>query len=253
MADERFSTGVAGLDEVLDGGVYHGVNILVSGATGTGKTTVSLQFLVQGAREGQKGMYLTFEESSEQIIKYGSKFFPDLREHVDNGIIQIMDFSPHHTYHDREKVVGDEKVTIPSKERVDSIAYVEDKILDIRGQTIKRVVIDGLQTFATTFYDLSGQKDVEELRRTVSKIMVLLKKEDITTYTLSEKTGDEDDKYGFINFTVDGVIELKVNEALDMRTVKVIKMRGIDHTLKPLVMQLAEGEGVVVQGQQKRI
>ena len=245
MAEERFSTGVGGIDEILGGGVYKGVNVLLKGGTGTGKTTFALQFLVQGARLGERGMYLTFEESKKQILRYGGKFFPDLKGFVDAGLIQILDLSPP-LNKARERIIEGTKVEIPQKDVVDSIAYIRDKILDIRGQTIQRVVVDSLQTFAMTFYDISGKTDIEEVRRTMSQILVLLKDESVTTYLISEESDEESDKYSFINFIVDGIFVLKVSEALDIRTLKITKMRGIKHTLKPLAIKLFEGEGVIL-------
>jgi len=249
MADERLPTGVKELDSLLEGGIPKGLNILVKGMTGTGKTTFALQFLVNGARNGEKCMYLTFEESADQIVRYGSKFFPDLKKHIDNGLIQILDFSPHTKIRDNVRIIEGQRVEIPSKDDVDSVSYIQNKILDIRGQTIQRVVIDSLQTFATTFVDLSGKSDPEDLRRTLSKILVLLKKEGIITYILSEESEEQPDKFGFTSFTVDGIFVFKVNEALDLRTLKISKMRGTKHTLKPLSIKLAEGEGIVMTEQ----
>lgn len=251
MVEERFSTGVKELDDLLGGGVQKGVNILVRGGTGTGKTTFSLQYLVEGARLGERGMYLTFEESAGQIVKYGSRFFPDLKSHIETGTLQILDFSPLTMSAGKTRMVEGERVSIPEKEFVDSTTYIDDKIKDIRGQTIRRVVIDGLQTFATTFYDLSGKRDSDELRRTLSRILVMLKKEDITTYILSEEVDEQTDRYEFANFSVDGVFVMKVNEALDMRMMRILKMRGISHTLKPLAIQLIDGKGVVIVDHQK--
>jgi KaiC/GvpD/RAD55 family RecA-like ATPase len=190
-------------------------------------------------------MYLTFEESSQQIQRFTSKFFPDQKSHIESSMIQIVDFSPQASQRSKSRVIDGQKVVIPQKENVDSVAYIEDKILDIRGQTIQRVAIDGLQTFASTFFDLSGKSDEEELRRILSRILVMLKDEGITTYLLSEEHDEETDKYAFINFTVDGVIMLKVNEALDIRTLKIMKMRGTGHTLKPVVIRFVEGTGII--------
>jgi len=246
MTEEKIPTGVKDLDLMLEGGVWKGINVLIKGGTGTGKTTLALQFLVQGARLGERGMYLSFEESSEQVVRYGSRFFPDLRSLIENGTIQIIDFSLHNKLKSKTIEFGGRKVGVPEKDELDSVSYIEDRIFDIRGQTITRVVLDGLQTFATTFYDLSGKQDTEELRRTISRIMVLLKKENITTYILSEEREDEPDKYGFISFVVDGMLVLRVNESLDVRTLKIAKMRGVKHTLKPVGFKLAEGEGIQV-------
>lgn len=64
---ERRSFGVKGLDEMLGGGLQEGTVTLISGGTGTGKTTFALKFLLEGAGKGEKGLYLSFEEPLEQL------------------------------------------------------------------------------------------------------------------------------------------------------------------------------------------
>ena len=60
---ELFATGVAGLDDILGGGLARNHLYLIEGNPGTGKTTIALQFLLEGARRGQKGLYVTLSES----------------------------------------------------------------------------------------------------------------------------------------------------------------------------------------------
>lgn len=60
-------TGVPGLDDVLRGGLPRGHLYLLEGATGTGKTTLGLQFLVEGARRGEPGLYVTLSETEDEI------------------------------------------------------------------------------------------------------------------------------------------------------------------------------------------
>lgn len=67
--DERVSTGVEGLDDVLNGGFPQGHFFLIEGEPGTGKTTLGLQFLMQGARSGEKTLYVTLSESKREIEK----------------------------------------------------------------------------------------------------------------------------------------------------------------------------------------
>ncbi len=67
--DERVSTGIAGLDDVLNGGFPRGHFFLLEGEPGTGKTTVGLQFLMDGARKGEKSLYVTLSESQQEIEK----------------------------------------------------------------------------------------------------------------------------------------------------------------------------------------
>lgn len=67
--DERVSTGITGLDDVLKGGFPQGHFFLLEGEPGTGKTTLGLQFLMDGARRGEKSLYVTLSESQREIEK----------------------------------------------------------------------------------------------------------------------------------------------------------------------------------------
>ncbi|HEV2273274.1 MAG TPA: ATPase domain-containing protein [Acidobacteriaceae bacterium] len=64
---ERLLTGVEGLDDILKGGIPSGHLYLVEGDPGTGKTTLALQFLLAGIRNGEKGMYVTLSESKTEL------------------------------------------------------------------------------------------------------------------------------------------------------------------------------------------
>jgi len=65
--EARLSTGVPGLDNVLCGGLDAERLYLVEGEPGTGKTTLALQFLLEGARRGEKGLYVTLSESEREL------------------------------------------------------------------------------------------------------------------------------------------------------------------------------------------
>ena len=61
------STGIPGLDDILSGGLTRGRLFLVEGTPGTGKTTLSLQFLLEGVSKGEKGLYVTLSESADEL------------------------------------------------------------------------------------------------------------------------------------------------------------------------------------------
>jgi circadian clock protein KaiC len=63
----RLSTGIAGLDDILYGGLARGFLYLVEGNPGAGKTTLALQFLIEGARRGEKGLYISLAESESEL------------------------------------------------------------------------------------------------------------------------------------------------------------------------------------------
>lgn len=66
-AADRASTGVEGLDEILGGGLTRNRVYLLEGTPGTGKTTFALQFLIQGAQQGERGRYVTLSETAEEL------------------------------------------------------------------------------------------------------------------------------------------------------------------------------------------
>jgi len=66
---ELFTMGVAGLDNILGGGVARNHLYLIEGDPGTGKTTIAMQFLMEGARRGQKGLYVTLSESKAELLE----------------------------------------------------------------------------------------------------------------------------------------------------------------------------------------
>ncbi len=63
----RVSTGVSGLDEILPGGFPAHRLYLIEGMPGTGKTTLALQFLLEGRRAGERGLYVTLSETKEEL------------------------------------------------------------------------------------------------------------------------------------------------------------------------------------------
>ena len=67
MTDQRVSTGVDGLDEVLSGGLIEGRTYLISGPPGTGKTTLGLHFLAAGASHGEAALYISFAEPEADL------------------------------------------------------------------------------------------------------------------------------------------------------------------------------------------
>jgi len=67
-SEQRVKTGIAGLDDVLGGGLPRSHLYLIEGDPGTGKTTLALQFLLEGVRVGEKGLYVTLSESKHELL-----------------------------------------------------------------------------------------------------------------------------------------------------------------------------------------
>src|SRR5215467_8013881 len=97
----RASTGIAGLDDVLVGGFPRNHLFLVEGHPGTGKTTLALQFLLAGERQGEKGLYVTLSESRDEIIEVGKSHGWNLDS------LQIFEMTP-----DEEELSPEEQYTV---------------------------------------------------------------------------------------------------------------------------------------------
>ena len=78
---EKTKFGIQGLDKALEGGIPGGNLVLISGGAGTGKSTLCLQFLLNGATLfGEKALYISTEQSSEELFKQAASFGWDLEK-----------------------------------------------------------------------------------------------------------------------------------------------------------------------------
>src|ERR1700761_4040943 len=95
-SDERISSGIAALDDMLGGGkgFYRGSSILISGTPGTGKTSLALSFLKAASDRGEKTLYFGFEESQAQIIRNTASIGLDLQSAVDSGNLHFHTVRP---------------------------------------------------------------------------------------------------------------------------------------------------------------
>ncbi len=95
VSNERVSSGIPALDEMLDGkGYYRGSSILVSGTAGTGKTSVAAHFAHETARRGERCLYLAFEESPQQLMRNMRSIGVDLEPHVKKGTLRLHSSRP---------------------------------------------------------------------------------------------------------------------------------------------------------------
>jgi len=87
---ERLSTGVAGLDKLLHGGLLAGSSTVLLGPPGSGKTLLGLHFLAEGARKGERGLYFGLNETPASLIDAGDQIGLKLSELVKQKLIQVV-------------------------------------------------------------------------------------------------------------------------------------------------------------------
>lgn len=94
-SDERISTGVEGLDRMLDGrGYYRASSVLISGSAGTGKTSFGAHFVVAACRRGERAIYFAFEESRDQIVRNMGSIGLDLAKWEERGLLRFHAVRP---------------------------------------------------------------------------------------------------------------------------------------------------------------
>jgi circadian clock protein KaiC len=92
---ERVSSGVQGLDEMMEGGGYfRGSSILISGTAGTGKTSLTAHFAEATCRRGERCLVLAFEESPRQLMRNMRSIGVDLAPHIESGLLRISASRP---------------------------------------------------------------------------------------------------------------------------------------------------------------
>ena len=220
----RASSGIKGLDVVIEDGFPRNSLILLAGNPGTGKTIFSAQFLIEGAKSGERGVYVSFAEDKNQYIKNVSRHLNyDLKKLIEKDKIKIFDFST-------LRPVG--------------LSACLDKILkEVESLGAKRLVID---PFSAMVYGFKEPIDSRVVMHTV--LGKIVRKMDCTTLvTVEVPLGEDHVGMGMEEFVADGVILLrfsKLNGRL-LRELEIVKLRGTELMEKQMLYTLHGGFKVV--------
>ena len=120
----RVTTGVPGLDEVVNGGYFLGSTTVVAGISGVGKSVMALQYITEGARLGEPSLMLTLDEQVPQVLRNANSIGIDLQSHINRGVVQLYYDPPQeievdHHFHNIEQIVKDFR---PRRAVIDSIS-----------------------------------------------------------------------------------------------------------------------------------
>lgn len=204
MAEGKLSTGIKGLDEILEGGIPQGFAVLVQGEPGTGKTTLGLQFVYHGAKEeGQPGMVVTFEQSPERMCRDAANLGWDIEGLLREGRIRIMATSP-------QAFVQQLKEPRSPFHK----AIIEGGVM--------RLVIDSVSHFSRITHD------PVQVREIIDMLINALRKYDLTTILTSE-VHDVPGAVTLEEYAADALIRLyyeQVDELARRRFLEVVKVRG---------------------------
>lgn len=123
-ATTRVSSGIPGLDPLLNGGYFLGSTTVMAGISGVGKTVMGLQYIAEGARLNERSMLLSLDEHVPQLLRNASSIGIDLHKALDSGIVMMQCDSPQeinidHHFHRIEKLVQEFK---PRRVVIDSLS-----------------------------------------------------------------------------------------------------------------------------------
>jgi circadian clock protein KaiC len=205
-SDVRISSGNAELDRMCGGGFFRDSVILVSGATGTGKTLTVTQFLAGGAAVGERCLLLAFEESRDQLFRNARGWGMDFETMEKEGLLRVVCDYP-------------------------EVAGLEDWLVRIKAMVTEfrpnRVALDSLSA-------LERGGSIKAFREFVIGVSSFIKHQEITglfTSTTPSLMGGSSITETHISTLTDSIILLRYVEAFGVmkRGLTVLKMRGSTH------------------------
>nr|WP_148258729.1 ATPase domain-containing protein [Thermococcus sp. AM4] len=205
---DRVPSGVPGLDEIIGGGFLPGRVYLITGPPGSGKTTMGVQFLVEGARNGEKGVFVSLVEDPRVILQDMLRYNFGLLGYVKSKTI---------TFHDLGRILLRTEYRLTWNELFNSILQI------ISEEGIKRAVIDSFTSMEHLV------KDPENKRWALGRFIRALQELETTTLITSEMLQGE--RYTDEHYLVDGVLVIHhfMRNYQMVRAMQVLKMRGVPH------------------------
>ena len=230
------STGVKGADAVLGGkGIPRGSIVFVLGVPGGGKTTFAFQYLIDGIiNHGEKGVYISLDENTISLEQNALSVGLDLKKHIDNNNLKIVNVSPLSPGSDSGKFG---KVTV-GKSSFSLVSLIDTIGKNVRELSAKRLVIDPVATLVLYYPNL------HERRTAVLDLMREITSTECTTLLISElSTSKLEREYQFEEYLSHGVILLRKLSRPGgvIRVFSVEKMRGVEHDTQLHPYKIGEG------------
>jgi circadian clock protein KaiC len=207
-------TGITGLDKITGGGLPLGRPTLICGEAGSGKTLMSMEFIVRGALEfNEPGVFFAFEEKSEELAMNVASLGFDLEKLQKDKLIKID-----HIHIDRSEI--EETGEYDLEGLFIRLDYA------IKNLKAKRVVLDTLENL------FSGLDNQNILRAEIRRLFTWLKDRGVTAIITGERgEGKSLTRQGLEEYVSDCVILLdhRVIHQISTRRLRIVKYRGSEH------------------------
>ncbi len=206
----RAATGIRGLDDILGGGLTPSRLYLVEGSPGAGKTTLALQFLLEGVRLGEKGLYVTLSETADELRSVAATHGWTLDGLTLHELVDEAGFDPD----------SEQSVLHPSELELGETTREVFKTVEALRPT--RVVFDSLSEMR-----LLAQSPLR-YRRQILALKQFFANQNCTVLMLDDRTADPTDLQ--LHSIAHGVISLEQTPrdfGAERRRLRVVKMRGV--------------------------
>ncbi|MFY7934449.1 MAG: circadian clock protein KaiC, partial [Microcystis aeruginosa] len=229
---EKLETGIPGFDFLSEGGLPKGRATLIAGTAGSAKTVFACQFLAEGIKNGENGVFVTFEEPPQALRKNMGGFGWNIRQWEENRQWAFVDASPQ----------PEEKPMVTGEYDLGAlIARIE---FAIRKNKAKRVSMDSL---GAIFSHLS---DSAQVRSDLFRLATALRELEVTAIMTAERTQEygEISRYGVEEFVADNVVILRnvLTDEKRRRTIEILKYRGTDHQKGEFPFTIIPNKGAVI-------
>jgi len=214
---ERLSSGVEGLDRMLNGGVFRRSLTLVEGASGIGKTTICLHFLITAAQKGDRALFMSFEEPTGQVTRMLEDYGVDQKRLGDR--LRIESYVP---------------------EALSALHYYKllRDVLEVEKPTV--LAIDSLTAIEKTF-------TLETFSEFGRYVQLLCKEQGLTVFLTSSTGITAAGELPRVSILCDNILSMRYHELKDKmeRELLVIKTRGSPHETRVTSFEIT-GKGPVV-------
>lgn len=224
----KLSTGIKGLDKMLNGGILKNDVLLISGTTGTGKTTFGLHFIDNGLKTGEKSLIISLEERPSKLVRNAKSFGLDFEDYLEQKMLEILYIPPVSFNPDEQSFIITNK---------------------IKNNNVVRILFDGIENLEKS---IPGELQRKNYITALIDQFSFLDATTVVTTEIPELFGAVKLTHEALSGVVDNIILLR-NVEIEGRmrgVLSILKSRGSEHDNEIKEFEIS-GKGIIVKTSMK--